>query len=314
MATSDPSRWGVSSLRLQRPANVFFGGEVRPWEDAVFHVSTEAVTRGLNVFEGLKGHWQSDGTFAWRTLRRHYERLARSARLLHIAVPLDYDEFLEACLALTRVELQEDNDLYIRATVFVVEGHYGEGTVADLVLTAYQQEMTSPGPIDVGTSTWRRASDLSLPARIKTSANYIIARLARIEGNSRRYEDMILLNHSGRVAEGIGACLLMVRDGRLCSPPPSEGALESITLDLIARLAATEGMEFEHRPIDRSELYIADEVGLTGTLAEITPLRSIDDQALPEDRPVLSLLAQRYRQAVTGERPHPAVELEVLPG
>jgi branched-chain amino acid aminotransferase len=73
-------------------------------------------------------------------------------------------------------------------------------------------------------------------------------------------------------------------------------------------------MEFEHRPIDRSELYIADEVGLTGTLAEITPLRSIDDQALPEDRPVLSLLAQRYRQAVTGERPHPAVELEVLPG
>src|SRR5439155_11040843 len=125
-----------------------------------------------------------------------------------------------------RAELRHENDLYVRATLFVIEGHYGEGTVSDLVLTAYQQGKEAPKPIEVGTSTWRRSPDVSMPARIKTSTNYQIARLALIEGRRRGYEDMVLLNHSGRVAEGIGACVLLVRNGRLCSPPPSEGALE----------------------------------------------------------------------------------------
>jgi len=125
---------------------------------------------------------------------------------------------------------------------------------------------------------------------------------------------MILLNDSGRVAEGIGACLLLVREGRLATPPASEGALESITLDLIGELAAAEGIQLERRPIDRSELYIADELGLTGTLAEITPIKSIDEQALPEDAPILSALERRYREAVMGTLPHPAVELNRFPG
>jgi branched-chain amino acid aminotransferase len=187
MNKSDPTKWGVGSLQLQRPEHVFFDGEVRPWDEAVFHVSTEAVVRGLNVFEGLKGYWQEDGSFAWRTLRRHYERMRRSARLLHIPVEFGYEEFLEACFALTRAELTAKKDLYIRATLFVVAGHYGEGTVSDLVLTAYQQDKDPPKPLDVGTSTWRRSPDTSMPARIKTSANYHIARLARIEGRSRGF-------------------------------------------------------------------------------------------------------------------------------
>jgi branched-chain amino acid aminotransferase len=307
--SDDPTRWGVTSIQLQRPQNVYFNGSVRPWRDATFHISTEAVTRGLNVFEGLKGYWQGSGDFAWRTLQRHYDRMQRSARLLHIPVDFSFDEFVNACHALTRAELREEKDLYIRATLFVVEGHYGEGTAADLVLTAYQQEKEAPQPIDVGTSTWRRSPDLSLPARVKTSGNYIIARLARIEGKSRGYDDMILLNQSGRVAEGIAACLLMVRDGVVYSPPASEGALESITLDILAALAVSDGIDLVRRPIDRSELYIADELGLTGTLAEITPIRAIDENVLPLEAPVLSVLAERYRKAVTGVQPHPAVDM-----
>ena len=310
--TSDPTRWGVTSLQLQRPDNVYFAGEIRPWDEAVFHISTEAVTRGLNVFEGLKGYWQPSGRFAWRTLEKHYARMRRSAKLLYIPVDFSYEEFLEACLALTEAELRPGKDLYIRATLFVTAGHYGEGTQADLVLTAYQQEKDPPGAIDIGTSTWRRSPDLSLPARIKTSANYIIARLARIEGASRGYTDMILLNQEGRVAEGIASCLLMVRDGVVSTPPASEGALESITLAIVEALAAEEGIRVERRPIDRSELYIADELGLTGTLAEITPVRSIDEIALPEHTPVLRLLAQRYRDVVTGATPSPFVELTVV--
>ncbi len=312
--SADPTKWGVGSLQLQRPDHLYFDGQVRPWEEGVFHVSSEAVVRGLNVFEGLKGHWQQDrDEFGWRTLRRHYERMRRSARLLHIPLEFDYDGFADACFELSRVELVPEKDLYIRATLFVIGGHYGEGTVSDLVLTAYKQEKEAPQPIAVGTSTWRRSPDLSMPARIKTSANYQIARLARIEGRSRGYEDMILLNHSGRVAEGIGACLLLVRDGRVISPPAWEGALESITLDIVEELAKGLGIPFERRPIDRSELYIADELGLTGTLSEITPVHSIDDGPLPSKTPILSTLEQRYREAMLGIDPHPAVELTIVP-
>jgi branched-chain amino acid aminotransferase len=310
--SSDPRRWGVTTLQLQRPEHVFFNGEVRPWEDAVLHVSTEAVVRGLNVFEGLKGYWQEGGGFGLRTLQRHYERMVRSARLLYIPVDFDYDWFQEACFAITLAELRPDKDLYIRATLFVIEGHYGEGTTADLVLTAYQQETDPPQPVAVGTSTWRRSPDVSMPARIKTAPNYLIARLARIEGRSRDYEDMILLNQSGRVAEGIGACLLLVRDGRVYAPPAYEGALESITLDIIESLAESAGIDVIRRPIERSELYIADELGLTGTLAEITRVRSVDDMELPDEAPILSELEKRYRDAVLGIAPHSAVSMSLI--
>ncbi len=104
--TSDPSRWGTTSLQLQRPDNVYFAGEVRPWDEAVFHISSEAVTRGLNVFEGLKGYWGQSGRFAWRTLERHYERMRRSAKLLHIPVDFSYAGKVYPCLALTEADFE----------------------------------------------------------------------------------------------------------------------------------------------------------------------------------------------------------------
>jgi branched-chain amino acid aminotransferase len=312
---ADPTKWstGLESLRLQKPDWVFFDGEVRPWEEAVLHVSTEAVVRGLNVFEGLKGYWQEDGRFGFIHLARHYRRLVRSASLLYIPVALSYDEFEGACFELTRALYREDKDLYIRATLFVVEGHYGANTRADLVLTGYQQEKEPPAPITMGVSTWRRAPDVAMPPRIKTGANYQVARLARIEGRSRGYEDMILLNEYGRVAESTAACVLMVRDGCVCTPPPSEGAMESITADVLSEIGASLGIEFVRRPIERTELYIADELGLTGTLTEITFVPALDERPFPAETPVLSKLAGRYRDAVTGTEPHPAVELAMVP-
>jgi branched-chain amino acid aminotransferase len=314
---ADPRKWstgnGPDALRLQKPDWVFFGGQLRPWEDAVLHVSSEAVVRGLNVFEGLKGYWQEDGRFGYVHLERHYARLSRSARLLHIEMPVTYEEFERACFELTRALYRPDKDLYVRATLFVVEGHYGEGTMADLVLTGYQQDKDPPAPIDMGVSTWRRPTDVAMPARIKTGSNYQVARLARIEGRSRSYEDMILLNQSGRVAESTGACVLLVRDGHVFTPPAAEGALESITVDVVAELAASLAIEVTRRPIERSELYIADELGLAGTLSEITLVRSLDDVALAEERPILRTLAQRYRDAVMGIDAHPAAQIAMVP-
>jgi branched-chain amino acid aminotransferase len=312
---ADPTQWstGLGSLRLQKPDWVFFAGEVRPWEEAVLHVSTEAVVRGLNVFEGLKGYWQEDGGFGFVHLARHFARLVRSASLLYIPVTFTYEEFEAACADLTRALRRPDKDLYIRATLFVVEGHYGANTRADLVLTGYQQEQEPPAPITMGVSTWRRAPDVAMPPRIKTGANYQVARLARIEGRSRGYEDMILLNEYGRVAESTAACVLMVRDGRVITTPASEGAMESITADVLEDIGASLGIEFERRPIERTELYVADELGLTGTLTEITLVPALDERPYPAETPVLSKLAKRYRDAVTGVEPHPAVELAMVP-
>jgi branched-chain amino acid aminotransferase len=299
--------------QLQQPDWVYFGGKMRRWNEAVLHISTEAVTRGLNVFEGLKGYWQEDGVrFGIVAMPRHFARLQRSARLLHIPCLVSYADFERACHELVRALYKPEKDMWVRATLYVIEGHWGENTVADLVLTAYHQDKAPPGPIDVGVSTWPRAMDNVLSPRIKTSTNYQVARLARIEGRSRGYSEMILLNQWGRVAEATGAGVLIVRNGKVITPPSSEGALESITTEIIGDICASMGIEFIIRPIDRTELHIADEVYLAGTLAEITPVRRIDEFPLPPEPSVLSRIAARYRAAVRGLDPHPAIDLSVI--
>ena len=300
-------------VQLQQPPWVYMNGELRRWDEAVLHISTEAVTRGLNVYEGLKGYWRHDGSaFGIVAMQRHFARLQRSAKLLYIPCSLSFEEFEAGCHELVKALYRTDKDMWLRATLYVVEGHWGEGTVADLVLTAYHQEMTPPPPIDIGVSTWRRSSDVSLPPRVKTSSNYQVARLARIEGRGRRFSEMILLNQWGRVAEATGACVLMVRDGRVITPPPSEGRLESITVQIVADICRSLGIEFIERPIDRTELYIADELRLAGTLAEIVQVRRIDEYTLPEKSPVLTAVADRFWAAVRGTDPHPAVDLSLI--
>lgn len=288
------------------------GGELRLWKDAVLHVGSEAIVRGLNVYEGVKGYWQNDGKFAMVMLRRHYERLRRSARLLHIPCKWTYVEYEEAILKLVGELVEPDRDMWARTTLYVVEGHWGVGTVADLVVTAYHQDKQVPEPINLGVSTWRRSIDVALPARIKTSTNYQVGRLARIEGRVLGCQDMVLLNQWGRVAETTGACILMVRDGTIYTPPATEGALESITLDVAEALANSMRIPFVRRPIDRTELLIADEIAVCGTLAELPVVKTIEGLRLPEDTPLLSALQTRYLDAVRGIDPHPVIELSLL--
>jgi branched-chain amino acid aminotransferase len=297
------------AVKLQKPPYVFFGGKLRRWEEANFHISTEAVVRGLNVFEGLKAYWQEDGSIGLVAVERHWRRLQRSARLLHIPFDMSFEDFDDNCHALIAKLCRPESDIWVRATLYVTEGHWGEGTVADLVLTAYHQPRTLPEPLDVGVSTWQRASDLALPARIKTSANYLVARLGKIEGRGRGYSEMIVLNGAGRVAEALGCCVLAVRDGVVITPPASEGALESITVDIVEDLAKSMGIPFVRRPLERTELYIADELALAGTLVEVTPVRSIDGLAFDPARPIISALMRRYFAAVRGEEPHARVDL-----
>lgn len=294
-------------VQLQVPKYVYARGRIRPWEEAVFHVSSEAVVRGLNVFEGLKGYWQPDGSFGIVAIERHWRRLRRSAGLLHIPFEMSLPDYEEACHALVQRLCGSGRQMWLRTTLYVAEGHWGEGTVSDLVITAYHQPNRPADDIAIGVSTWQRAPDGAMPCRIKTSTNYQVARLARIEGRERGCSEMVLLNQNHRVAECTGACLLMVRDGVVITPPPWEGALESITVDICEALCRSMGVPFQRRPIERSELPIADELATVGTIGEVTLAASLDGQPLGE-APVLRALARRYWDAATGVDPHPSVD------
>jgi branched-subunit amino acid aminotransferase/4-amino-4-deoxychorismate lyase len=223
------------------------GGKLCLWKDAVLHVGCEALTRGLNVYEGVKGYWQHDGRFGIVMLPHHYERLRRSARLLHIPCDWTYEQYEHAIVELMTQLLEPDRDMWARTTLFAIEGHWGEGTVADL-------------------------------------------------------------------AETTGACVLMVRDGVISTPTASEGALESITLDAVEALAKSLGIPFVRRPIDRTELLIADEIAICGTLAELPVVRLFEGRPLSGKTSILSTLQKSYLNAVRGVVPHPAIEMTMVPG
>ncbi len=295
-------------MKLQKPEFAYMGGQLCDWDKATLHVGCEAAIRGLNVFEGLKGYRQPDGSLAIVMLRSHYNRLKRSARLLHVPFDLSFEEFAKAASDLAGALLQPGKEMWFRPTLFVTQGHWGEDQVAEFIVTAYQADPALPQAIDLGVSTWRRSPDVSLPARIKTGTNYQVGRLARIEGRRVGCQDMVLLNQWGRVAESTGSCILMVREGTVYTPPASEGALESITVDVIEALAASLNIPFVRRPIDRTELLIADELALCGTLAEVLPVKSIEGFPLSSESSVLKALQTRYFQAVRGIMPHPMVE------
>jgi branched-chain amino acid aminotransferase len=298
-------------VQLQKPKWAYFDGKVQPYENAVLHVSTEAVYRGLNVFEGLKAYWQPDGSMGIVAVPRHYQRLLRSAKLLHFPFDMTLERFESAMHELIEALCVPERDIWVRATLYMVEGHWGEDQRSDMIMTAFHMPKEAQRPIRTGVTSWRRASDVAAPARIKTSTNYQVARLAKIEGRSRGYPDMVLLNQHDRVAESVLSCLLMVRDGVVVTPPASEGALESITVDIVEALARSAGIPFERRPIERSELYVADEIAFAGTITELTPVLSVDEYPCSNRTQILTDLCARYRAAAMGVDPHPAMDLSI---
>lgn len=296
-------------VKLQKPAFAFMNGKLVPWDEARIHVGAPALIRGISVFEGIKGYWRHDESqLALVALRAHYERLQRSAMLQHLPFSMSYEEFTEACFTIVRKLLSDDQDLWIRPTLFAVEGHWGIDTVTDLVITCYNQQKKVPDPIRLGVSTWQRALDTALPYRIKSAANYQVGRLARIEGRRQGFEDVIMLNQQGRVAEATGSCVLMVREGSVVTPSPTEGCLESITVNIIESICESLGIPFDRRPIDRTELRIADELALTGTLAEVVIVQHFEDREMPEAR-VLSQLRDEYFACARGLKANPLMTL-----
>jgi branched-chain amino acid aminotransferase len=300
----------VASLsQLQVPQWASVNGELVPYQDVKIHISAEALTRALSVFEGMKGYWNSAGDcFALRNPRQHYERLCRSAALFQIPVEFSYDEFVAGLAALAENLVVPEKDLWFRPTLYVTHGHWGEGTSADLIVTAFTQQKHDPDPMRLGVSTWRRAGDAALPARVKSSANYVVARLARIEVRRLGYDDAIFLNEAGRVAEATGACIVIADSKGIVSPPTSEGCLDSITLDLLTEVADDLGLAFERRPVERTELLAAQEVGVAGTISELTLVEEVDGFRFALDGK-LARIRKRYIEIMRGDTRIPGVDL-----
>ena len=281
---------------------IWFKGALMPAHEARVPVLSPTAQFGLNVFEGIRGYWsvRDDELYLFR-LDDHIKRLAQSCRLIGIACPHDVSEITAAIREVLRVN-EYRCDIAVRVTVFVD----GEGTwhssepVGMFVapIARPRRDLADTGGQSAGVSTWERISDRVMPPRIKAGANYLNGRYAHLEARRNGHDVPVLLGPDGKVAEGAGSCLFLVRDGRLITPPVTGAILESITRDTLLRLASDVDLHAEVRPVDRTELYVADEVFLCGTAAELTPLTEIDGHTVGAGR--MGPLTHRLLEAYLG--------------
>lgn len=291
------------------PAFAWLNGTVVPFDQCVVHARSQGAFWGANVFEGLRGyHNDRDGEVYLFRVDDHLARLRRSMKSVRMSVAFDDAQITQAC-----VEVLRANDFRCDVHVVVV-GYFDladnldplchiEATGMHVTATALGRSPGWERGVAASISSWRRISDDAMPPRIKVGANYHNSRLAQHEAVRNGYDTTLLLNQRGNVSEAPGACVVMVRDGRLVTPPGTSGVLEGITVATVAELARDEfGLDLEHREVDRTELYVADELFLCGTLAEIQPITSVDRIAVGDGSPgpVTRALQRRYEQAVRG--------------
>ncbi|TDD96798.1 aminotransferase class IV [Actinomadura rubrisoli] len=291
------------------PEYIWSDGAVVRWEDARIHVWTDALC-GINVFEGLRGYWRpSDERHHVLHLDRHLHRLLGSLKAARIPCPYAADDFAKGIGELLAA-LGYREHVYLRPTVLLEKGKYstdpGEVRTRAFIPIFPVPATSARAGVHCTVSSWRRPSDLAMPPRIKAGANYYNLRLARLEAADRGADEPILLGEDGKVAETGGASVFLVRDGRIITPPVTASILESITRDTVLTLARADlGYETLERPVDRTELYAADEVFLTGTLCEIAPVLSVDGIPVRgRAGPVTAALQETYQKICAGDGGH----------
>jgi branched-chain amino acid aminotransferase len=272
---------------------LWFNGAVVPWEDAKVHISTATVTRGANVFEGVRAYWNADERelFIFRN-DEHMARLWNSAKIMRMTVPWTKEELTKAEIDAIRANAFEAT-VWFRLTLYVGEGEESIWPPEKVPVGGFITPRLAPHSpgitegIDTCISTWTRIADTSVPPRVKAGANYHNSRLAVMEARTNGYAPQpILLNERGKVSEGPGACFFMVRDGALITAPVTANILESITRATVLELARDAlGLRVHEREIDRTELYVADEAFFCGSGWEVTPIRSVDRYPVGKGQP-----------------------------
>jgi branched-chain amino acid aminotransferase len=289
----------------------YFRGRFVPLSEAKISIMTHAFNYGTGVFEGIRGNWnEEEGQIYLFRMADHYRRLRRSCRIMMIQLPYSDEELF--AITTKVVELSGfQEDVYVRPMAYKSSEALGV-RLHDLE-DDFLVFVTPFGPyLDVEkgarccTSTWRRVEDTGIPARAKIIGIYANSALAKTEANLNGFDEAIMLDERGHVSEGSGENLFIVLDGKLITPPPSENILVGITRETVITLAREElGIETLERPIDRSELYVAEEVFLTGTAAHITPVIEVDRRPIGDGRrgPITAKLQELYFQVIRGKHP-----------
>lgn len=289
----------------------YLRGEFMPLQDAKLGVMTHAFNYGTAVFEGIRGNWNEEqGQLYLFRVREHVERLRQSSKIMRMELRATDDELVAQIHELAeRSGLRED--VYIRPIVYKssevlgVRMHDLEDDYL-LYLAPFGAYLDPEAGARCITSSWRRVDDTSIPARAKVNGLYVNNAMAKTEAQLSGFDEAILLNQDGHVSEGSGENIAIIRRGVLITPPPQDNILEGITLETALEVAREHlGLEVQQRSIDRSELYIADEVFMTGTAAHVTPVVEVDRIPIGDGRPgpVTKQLQERYFQAITGRLP-----------
>lgn len=300
---------------LKPVAKIWMDGELVDWGAATVHVLTHSLHYGVSAFEGIRCYQRSDGRSAVFRLTEHIERLFESCHIATLTPVQSRDELAAACLETLRVNgLRE---AYLRPLIYLGAGGLGLGStnvptralVAAYEWGAYLGEEGLRRGIRAKVSSFTRGALNSQMSKGKICGQYVTSVLAKREAMAAGYDEAIFLDSAGHVAEASGENLFMVKRGRLITPPLSSPILAGITRDAMLTLAREQGIPVEERTFARDELYIADEVFLTGTAAELTPVREIDNRAIGSGRPgpVTSALQEQFfaevRTAATPRHP-----------
>lgn len=289
---------------------IWMNGQMVPWEKATVHVMAHALHYGSSVFEGIRSYKTPDGSKIFR-LTDHMQRFFDSAKIYRMPIPYVRDELIQVCKDVVLANNLR-NGAYIRPIAF---RGYGEPGLApkpehkvDVAIAAWEwgAYLGADGlekGVDVCISSWQRVAPNTVPAMAKAGGNYLSGQLISTEAKRLGFTEGIALSTDGTVSEGAGENVFVVKDGRIMTPPSTSSILTGLTRDSIIKLAARIGLPVEEKAIPREALYLADEIFLTGTAAEVTPVRSVDRIAIGPGRrgPVTKQLQEAFFGLFSGD-------------
>ncbi|HEX3941531.1 MAG TPA: branched-chain amino acid transaminase [Acidobacteriaceae bacterium] len=274
-------------MPIEPTARIWHNGNLIPWEKAQVHVMSHVIHYGSSVFEGIRCYSQPQGAAIFR-LPEHMQRLIDSAKIYRMPMPYSLDQLSNAV-----VELVESNGVapcYIRPIAFRGYGEMGvnpKGAAVEVYIANFPwgKYVAGDGGADVCVSSWNRMAPNTLPALAKAGGNYLNSQLIRMEADVNGYSEGIALDTFGNISEGSGENIFIVRNGVLYTSPLANSVLSGITRDSVLTLARHLGIPVVEQSMPRELLYIADEVFLTGTAAEVTPIRSVDRILVADGNP-----------------------------
>jgi branched-chain amino acid aminotransferase len=281
-------------------------GELVDWDQAQIHILTHSLHYGMGVFEGVRAYETAQGPAVFR-LEEHIDRLFNSAAIYMLDIPYTREQLIAATVETVRVN--EVPSCYIRPLVYLGYGEMGLNpqpcpvnvSIAVWPWGTYLGDEGIRNGIRLKISSWRRHDPNTMPPAAKGTGMYINSSMAKVEALKAGYDEAVMLSPQGNVSECTGENIFLVKGGVIVTPPTSAGALEGITQDSVRRIAEDLGVDYRVENLLRSDLYTADEAFLSGTAAEVVPIRSVDDRELGDPGPITRQIQETYFAAVRGE-------------